>query len=152
MKFRMLFLGLFSLSAVAPLGALMAGPAAATACVGVDVTNQIALHGSPDGVYQSQASNMEATPGCFGSASVNVGNQVYTGPGEGLVQEQESSHYLDGANNPTGYGNEYLPSGGQDVFIPVHTQTDIYVPVYDPNFYDSYLGAPVPVTEMYAYQ
>ncbi len=76
MKFRMLFLGLFSLSAVAPLGGLMANSAAAAACVGVDVSNQVAVHGSPDGVSQAQATTMEATPDCFGSASVNVGNQV----------------------------------------------------------------------------
>jgi hypothetical protein len=151
MKFRMLFLGLFSLSAIAPLGALTANPAAAVACVGVDVSNQIALHGSRDGVSQSQSSTMEAAPGCFGSTSVNVGNQVYTGPGDGLVQEQESYHYLDGVNNPTPYGDEYLPTEGDDIYIPVHTQTDIYVPAYDPEFYDSYLGVPVPTDQMYAY-
>lgn len=152
MKFRMLFLGLFSVSAVAPLGAIMANPAAATACVGVDVSNQVALHGSREGVSQSQATYMESAPGCFGSASVNVGNQVYQGSGDGLVQEQESYHYLDGVNNPAGYGNEYLPTDGEDIFIPVHTQTEVYVPAYDPEFYDSYLGAPVPTDYMYAYQ
>lgn len=152
MKFRMLTLGLFSLSVIAPLSTIVASPAAAVGCVGVDVSNQIALHGSADGVQQNNESTMTSSPHCFGSVGVNVGNQVYTGPGEGFVQERESHQSLDGINNPTPYGNEYLPTDGENIFIPVQTQTDIYVPVYDPNFYDSYLGDPISPAEMYAYQ
>ncbi|MGF1568410.1 MAG: hypothetical protein ACFCVD_10125 [Nodosilinea sp.] len=152
MKIRMLFLGLFSLSAVAPLATVLAGPGLATGCIAVDLSNQVALHGSPDGVSQNNETTMEATPDCFGSVSVDVGNQIYTGSGDGLVQERESHHYLDGVNNPTPYGDEYLPYGGPDIYIPVETQTQIYVPPFDPNFYDSFLGDPISSFGLYAFQ
>lgn len=146
MTFRWFSLGVFSLAAFGPLASVLSTPASAAACVGVDVSNQVALHGNPDGVEQSNEVQMEATPNCFGSASVSADTQLYTGPD--VVQERESQHYLDGSYGS--YGQEYLPYEGDDIFIEAGTQTEVYVAPYDPNyspydpnFYDSYLGDPI---------
>lgn len=129
MKFHSLSFGLFSLAMVA--AGLNAAPAEAT-CIAVDVSTQVAIHGSQEGVDQQNNPQFAAAPYCSGSVTVDTGSQVYVGAGEGLSQERTSEHFLGESEEPA------YPVEGPTIFIPVETQTDVYAPPFDPTFQDQY--------------
>ncbi len=129
MKFPSIPFSLCSLAIVA--GTISAAPAEAT-CIAIDVSNQVAVHGSQEGVEQHNDPHFAADPYCSGSVTVDTGSQVYVGPGEGLSQERTSHHFL-GDSDETDY-----PVEGPTIFIPVETQTDVYAPPFDPTFQEQY--------------
>jgi hypothetical protein len=139
-KHYVLSLGLLSLTA---LSILLPSGSAQAVCIGTDISTQIALHGSQDGVDQSNDTTLYAEPGCFGSTTTSADTQVYTGSGENLSQERESQHYLGGTYDSNSYADPYLE--GSTLFFPVETQVEVYTPPYDPSFQETYYGVPYSV-------
>jgi hypothetical protein len=139
MKRYVLSLGLLSLTS---LSIILSGAPAQAVCIGTDVSTQVALHGSPDGVDQDNDASLYAESGCFGSTTTSADTQVYTGSGDNVSQQRESQHYLGGTYESDSYADPYLE--GPVLFFPVETQVDVYTPPYDPAFQDTYYGGGVP--------
>jgi hypothetical protein len=128
MKFKLLSLSLFSLSAVSPLMIPSLTHPAVAGCVAVDVSTQVAVDGNRKG-NQSNSVNQGFGPNCRngnGGNVTSVGNQVCHSTS--CAQSRHSSQYADGdPNNPTGVSTPNIP-------IQVHVPVHVYDPSKDPNF------------------
>lgn len=120
MKFKLLSLSLFSLSAVSTFVLPSLTPSAMAGCVAVDVSTQVAVDGS-NRRRQSNQANQEFGRNCNGSGSTvtSVGNQVCVSNGT-CEQRRTSNQYVDG--NPNNRHNVRTPNIGIRVGVPVHVR------------------------------
>lgn len=128
MKFKLLSLGLFSLSAVSPIIISSVTHPAMAGCVAVDVSTQVAVDGNRRG-NQSNNTNQNFGPNCRngnGGNVTTVGNQVCHSAN--CVQSRNSSQFADGdPNSSTGVNTPNIP-------IKVHVPVHVYDPSKNPNF------------------
>ncbi len=127
MKFKLLSLTLFSLSAVSPLMIPSLTHPAMAGCVAVDVGTQVAVDGNRKG-NQTNHTTQNFGPNCTnsrGGSVTTVGQQnCVSGSCE---QRRTSSQYVDGDGNPIGVKTP-------NIGIQVHTPVHVYNPAEDPNW------------------
>jgi hypothetical protein len=128
MKFKLLSLTLFSLSAVSPIMLPSLSHPAMAGCVAVDVSTQVAVDGNRKG-NQSNNTNQNFGSNCRngnGGNVTTVGNQVCHSTN--CVQRRNSSQFADGdPNSSTGVSTPNIP-------ISVHVPVHVYDPSKNPNF------------------
>ncbi|MBE9168830.1 hypothetical protein IQ238_15370 [Pleurocapsales cyanobacterium LEGE 06147] len=130
MRFPLLSLSLFSLSAVLPL--VPSVTPSANACAIVDATTQVAIHGSPNPAQQKNNVTMGHDDNCFNNNIVNTTTQLGISPGE-VQQTHQGDYFVGGGNlNNTGFTTPVIQ-------VPVGTQVDVYSPAHDPQFLKSLL-------------
>lgn len=127
MKFKLLSLTLFSLSAVSPIMLPSLSHPAMAGCVAVDVSTQVAVDGNRKG-NQSNNVNQNFGANCRngGGTVTSVGNQLCHSTN--CVQKRNSSQFADG--DPNSYTGVSTPNIPIKVSVPVH----VYDPSKDPNF------------------
>lgn len=118
MKFKLLSLSLFSLSAVSTFFLPSLTPSAMAGCVAVDVSTQVAVDGSRRRRQSNQA-NQQFGQNCNGSGSTvtSVGNQVCVSDGT-CEQRRRSDQFVDG--NSHNRSRVRTPNIGVNVHVPVH--------------------------------
>jgi len=105
-------------------------PAASAQCVMLDVSNQIAIHGSRTPSTQENNVNMTSTGDCIGGAAVTTNAQTAVTHGDATQIRNSNSTITNGAQ-----GVPNVPGlGGPTIRIPVNTQVDVYSPAMDPSF------------------
>lgn len=125
MRFPLLSLSLFSLSAVLPL--VPSATPSANACAIVDATTQVAIHGSRNPAQQENSVAMGHDDNCFNNNIVNTTTQLGVSPGE-IQQTHEGNYFVGGGDiNNTGFTTPIIQ-------VPVSTQVDVYSPAHDPQF------------------
>jgi hypothetical protein len=120
MKFKLLSLSLFSLSAVSTFVLPSLTPSAMAGCVAVDVSTQVAVDGSRSR-RQSNQVNQDFGRNCNGSGSTvtTVGNQLCVSGGT-CEQRRTSNQYVDGNSNYR--SNVRTPNIRVNVGVPVHVR------------------------------
>ncbi|NDJ16990.1 hypothetical protein [Myxacorys almedinensis] len=138
--FKPLGFGLLSLSVCLPFLPSLTSAASAQ-CVMLDVSNQLAIHGSHTPSTQANTVNMAAPDGCVGGAAVTTNAQTGVATGD-VTQIRNSNSTI--TNGMEGVPN--LPGlGGPTIQIPVNTQVDVYSPAMDPTFLNGiFSGVPKP--------
>jgi hypothetical protein len=125
-RFSLIFL---AISAFLPFMTSFNSPAAAQ-CVMIDVSNQLAMHGSHNPSDQTNNVNMNSQGPCVGGAIGTYNAQTAVSPGD-VTQTRNSNSSI--SNGMTGVPN--VPGiGGPTLMIPVETQIDLYNPALDPSF------------------
>lgn len=125
--FKLLSLGLCS--ALLPFLPSLT-PTASAQCVMLDVSNQLAIHGSRQPSTQKNNVNMASTGDCLGGAAVTTNAQTAVTPGDATQIRNSSSTITNGIQ-----GVPNVPGlGGPTIQIPVSTQVDVYSPAMDPSF------------------
>jgi hypothetical protein len=118
MKFKLLSLGLFSISAVSSLFIPALTPSAMAGCVAVDTSVQVAVDDQERG-QQSNRTNQEFGPECensVGSSARSSATQVCNS--SDCKQRRTSDQYVDGGRRvPVKTDNI-----GVQVHIPVHVK------------------------------
>lgn len=132
--------GLLSLAAFLPFVPSFT-PAASAQCVMLDVSNQLAIHGSHTPSTQENNVNMAASGNCVGGAAVTTNSQTAVTPGDATQIRNSNSTITNGAQ-----GVPDVPGvGGPAIKVPVNTQVDIYSPAMDPTFMNGlFSGTPKP--------
>ncbi len=123
MKLKLIYLSLFSFST---LLYLIPGTTkiANAACVGLDVSNQLALTSSQEPSTQENNVDFNASPDCFGNATTSTDTQLGIGSGP-INQERDSTHNLIGSDESV-HGLP-LPDT-PNILVPVGNQFDIHAP------------------------
>jgi hypothetical protein len=116
MKFKLLSLGLFSLSTLFTLAPSVTKPAFAL-CTATDVSVQVALSDEP--ATQENDVSVESDPDCYGNNSTHVMTQF--GDAEKVTQTRKSEHHLGGGNNPLSELGVETPT----IFTPVHVKVNV---------------------------
>jgi hypothetical protein len=130
MKFPLLSLSLFSLSAFLPLVPSLTP--SANACAIVDATTQVAIHGSRNPAQQKNDVIMSHDDNCFNNNIISTTTQLGISPGE-VQQTHEGNYFVGGGNlNDTGFTTPVIQ-------VPVGTQVDVYSPAHDPEFLNNSL-------------
>ena len=127
MKFKLLSLSLFSLSAVSPLMIPSFTHPAMAGCVAVDVGTQVAVDGNRTG-HQTNHTTQNFGPNCSnsrGGTVTTVGHQSCVSAN--CQQNRTSSQLVDGDGNPIGVKTP-------NIGIQVHTPVHVYNPAEDPNW------------------
>lgn len=116
-------------------------PAASAQCVMLDVSNQLAIHGSRTPSTQENNVNLASTGNCVGGAAVTTNAQTAVTPGDATQIRNSNSTITNGAQ-----GVPNVPGlSGPTIQIPVNTQVDVYSPALDPSFMDGlFSGIPKP--------
>ena len=119
MKFKLIYLGLFSFSTLLPL---MPGISkiARAACVAVDVAPQIGVSNSDSSLQQS-TSEANFAPNCFNSVTSVTDTQV--GIGQNPIHQTRHSEHNLGDSEPNPYGLQ-----GPEMFFQVNPQIDTTIP------------------------
>ncbi|MBR8838631.1 MAG: hypothetical protein DSM106950_32680 [Stigonema ocellatum SAG 48.90 = DSM 106950] len=130
MKFKLLSLSLFSLSALSPIAISSLTHPAMAGCVAVDVGTQVAVDGHKGRGNQTNNVNQNFGPNCrnsVGGTVTSVGNQVcHSGT---CAQSRTSNQYADG--NP----NYRTGVNTKNIGIRVNPQIHVYDVSKDPNFF-----------------
>ncbi len=130
MRFSLLSLSLFSLSAL--LSLVPSFTPSANACAIVDATTQVAIRGSHNPSQQENAITMGHDDNCFNNNIVNTTTQLGISPGE-IQQTHEGNYFVGGGDiNNTGFTTPVIK-------VPVSTQVDVYSPAHDPTFLNNTL-------------
>jgi len=127
MKFKLLSLSLFSITALSPFIVPSFIPSAQAGCIAVDVGTQVAVDGHRQG-HQSNHTSQNFGSNCngtTGSKVTTVGTQTCVS--DRCEQRRNSSQYVDG--DPNSRIGVRTPNIGIQVRTPVH----VYNPSLDPN-------------------
>ncbi len=129
MKFKICYLGLFSLASLLPLIPVLTP--GVNACAVVDATTQVDIYGSQPGVQENNV-NSGHDDNCLGNAAVGTTTQVGIGS-EGTNQTNQSDYYVGGGEyNDTGVTSPYVevtPETQIQLQSPAHNQefiNDLY--------------------------
>lgn len=134
---KSLSIGLLSAAAFLPFAPSFTSSASAQ-CVMLDVSNQLAIHGSQTPSTQQNNVGMTANGGCVGGAAVTTNAQTAVTPGTATQIRNSQSTITDGMQ-----GVPNVPGiGGPTIQIPVNTQVDVYSPALDPTFMHRFSGIP----------
>ncbi|MBW4444787.1 MAG: hypothetical protein KME10_27060 [Plectolyngbya sp. WJT66-NPBG17] len=126
---KSLSFGLLSAAALLPFAPSFTSSASAQ-CVMLDVSNQLAIHGSQTPSTQQNNVGMATNGGCVGGAAVTTNSQTAVTPGTATQVRKSQSTITDGMQNVPN-----VPGiGGPTIQIPVNTQVDVYSPALDPTF------------------
>ncbi|MDF5722378.1 MAG: hypothetical protein PUP91_18190 [Rhizonema sp. PD37] len=127
MKFKLLSLSLFSITALSPFIVPSLIPSAQAGCIAVDVGTQVAIDGQRVG-HQTNRTSQNFGPNCDGTSGskvTTVGTQTCVSGR--CVQRRNSSQYVDG--DPNSRIGVRTPNIGIRVKTPVH----VYNPSLDSN-------------------
>jgi hypothetical protein len=118
MKFKLLSLSLFSISAVSPFFLPALTPSAMAGCVAVDTSVQVSIDNQERG-RQSNRTKQEFGPNCENSVGSSVrSSATQVCNSSSCVQRRTSDQYVD--------GGRYVPvktnNIGVQVHIPVHVK------------------------------
>jgi hypothetical protein len=131
MKRHSLYLGLLSLSTLLPFAPSFT-PLASAQCVAVDVSNQMAMHGSQNEATQINDINQNLDHGCLG-AGIGTYNAQTGVSNDNVTQVRDANtnvnSTLNNIPNAPGIGNE-----ATNINISVDTAQDIYNPALYPSF------------------
>ncbi len=132
--------GVLSAAAFLPFAPLFTSSASAQ-CVMLDVSNQLAIHGSQTPSTQQNNVGMAANGECVGGAAVTTNSQTAVTPGTATQVRNSQSTITDGMQNAPN-----VPGiGGPTIQVPVNTQVDVYSPALDPTFINrTFSGVPQP--------
>lgn len=133
MKFKLLSLGLLSISALLPFAPTLT-PAASAQCVMADISTQVAIHGSKEKAQQSNEVDQQSEGECVGNSIVHADTQTAITPGRATQTRTSNQRISGGQGNGTGVG---MPPVKVKVYVPV----DVYSPAHDPNFMGGVLHA-----------
>lgn len=133
-------IGILSAAALFPFAPSFTASASAQ-CVMLDVSNQLAIHGSKTPSTQQNNVGMTAYGECVGGAAVTTNSQTAVTPDTATQIRNSQSTMTNGMQNVPN-----VPGiGGPTIQIPVNTQVDVYSPALDPTFMGQpFSGAPHP--------
>jgi hypothetical protein len=131
MKLKSFYLALFSLSTLLPFAPSFT-PLASAQCVAVDVSNQLAMHGSQNDSTQVNNVNQNTDDGCVGAGIGTYNTQTGVSNGNITQVRDVNTNVNSTLNNlPTAPG---VGTDATNINISVDTSQDIYNPALDPNF------------------